>query len=370
LKCELRRFDQTKPLSLLSSLRKRAFYAPLAFLLLALVVLHSAIVLSFGTFQPALIWIEAIIVLLAIPSAYIHSKRLVKPIGDLLPQAAEVSNGRLEVSNHGQPGIPDELRLLTKAINQISEKQAQDLARMQKLERVRSEFLGNVSHELRTPIFAVQGFIETLLEGALEDPSVNRDFLERAQAQAARLNALLNDLIDISRIESGEMRMSFRVFDIQPFLRDLVLEMQPLAKQSAIDLFFTGNVLPHHEVEIFGDKERIKQVMINLIDNAIKYTNPGGTVKIELHNNEPDERSATISVSDTGIGIGSEHLPRLFERFYRVDKDRSRLSPGGTGLGLAICKHIIEAHGSHISVSSEPGKGSTFSFVLHKDVNT
>jgi two-component system phosphate regulon sensor histidine kinase PhoR len=337
--------------------------------LVAIALFHLVASLAINAMPIGLIWIEIVVFLAAIPFAYYHSKSLVQPIADLLPQTTGVTKGRLEVSNHGHTDTPEELRQLAKAINGITEKQAQDLATMQKLERVRSEFLGNVSHELRTPIFAVQGFIETLLEGAIDDPSVNRDFLERAQAQATRLNALLNDLIDISRIESGEMRMSFRVFDIQPFLRDLVKEMQPLAKPSAIDLFFTGNVLPHDEVEVFGDKERIKQVMINLIDNAIKYSNAGGSVKVELHDGLPDDRAATVTVTDIGIGIGSEHLPRLFERFYRVDKDRSRLTPGGTGLGLAICKHIIEAHGSHISVRSEPGKGSAFSFILRKDVN-
>lgn len=326
-----------------------------------------ALYLSEGSVRLSTFVIEGVIFLLAIPLAYLHSRRLVKPIADLVPQATGIVEGRLEVSYHGPKEVPDELVSLAASINEIAEKQSQDLAAIKKLERIRSEFLGNVSHELRTPIFAVQGFIETLLDGAIDDPTVNRDFLERAQAQATRLNALLNDLIDISRIESGEMRMSFRLFDIQPFLRDLVAEMQPIARGKSIDLFFSGNVLPHHEVEVFGDKERIKQVMVNLIDNAIKYSNPGSSVKIELNNNEPNG-FAKIMVCDDGIGIGSEHLPRLFERFYRVDKDRSRTSPGGTGLGLAICKHIVEAHHSSISVTSSPGKGSCFSFTLHKKI--
>ena len=312
--------------------------------------------------------IEIGIILTAIPFCFFHSRSLIRPIEDLVPQAAGIAIGRLEVSNHGETGVPDELRSLAKAINEIAEKQTRDFASMQKLERIRSEFLGNVSHELRTPIFAVQGFIETLLEGAVDDPTVNRDFLERAQSHASRLNALLNDLIDISRIESGEMRMSFRMFDVQPFLRDIVSEMQPTATPKKIELYFTANVLPHHEVEVFGDKERIKQVMVNLIDNAIKYTNPDGKVKVELRDGEPNVASSIIRVSDSGIGIATEHLSRLFERFYRVDRDRSRSSPGGTGLGLAICKHIIEAHRSLIDVSSEPGVGSTFSFVMTKEV--
>lgn len=348
----------------MTSLRNRAFYTPLIFLVLAVAAGNSIFYLSIGSFQSEIFWISATIVLIAIPFFYFHAKRLVQPIGDLVPQAAGIARGRLEVSNHGEVEVPIELQSLAKTINEIGEKQARDFAAMQKLERVRSEFLANVSHELRTPIFAVQGFLETLLGGAVDDPKVNRDFLERAQAQAGRLNALLSDLIDISRIESGEMRMSFRMFDIQPFLRDIVMEMQGIAEHKRIELYFTGNILPHHEVDVFGDKERLKQVMVNLIDNAVKYTNKEGIVKVELLNQTPLKDEVTIKVHDSGIGISSEHLPRLFERFYRVDKDRSRTSPGGTGLGLAICKHIIEAHRGSIRVESNPGKGSVFSFTL------
>lgn len=351
----------------MASLRNKAFVVPLIFLAGAMIIGDFALFLSEGNIRTSAFIIEGIIFILAIPLAYLHSRRLVKPIADLVPQAAGIVEGRLEVSYHGPKEIPDELVSLADSINEIAEKQSQDLAAIKKLERIRSEFLGNVSHELRTPIFAVQGFIETLLDGAIDDPTVNRDFLERAQAQATRLNALLNDLIDISRIESGEMRMSFRLFDLQPFLRDMAFEMQPIARGKSIDLYFVSNIPDDQEVEVFGDKERIKQVMVNLIDNAIKYSNPGTTVKIELHDNEP-LNFAKVLVSDNGIGIGTEHLPRLFERFYRVDKDRSRTSPGGTGLGLAICKHIIEAHRSTIKVTSEAGKGSCFSFTLHKKI--
>jgi two-component system phosphate regulon sensor histidine kinase PhoR len=347
-----------------TSLRNRAFATPVLFLLVLLASANGVFDLISGSFHEGLLYLSIIILIFAIPFFLYHAKRLVRPIGDLVPQAAGIARGRLEVSNHGDRDIPVELQYLAKAINEIGEKQGRDFAAMQKLERVRSEFLANVSHELRTPIFAVQGFLETLLDGAVDDPKVNRDFLERAQGQAGRLNALLNDLIDISRIESGEMRMSFRMFDIQPFLRDLVAEMHGVAEQKRIELYFTGNILPHHEIMVFGDKERLKQVMVNLIDNAIKYTNTEGIVKVELLNETPSENEVTVRVHDSGIGISAEHLPRLFERFYRVDKDRSRSSPGGTGLGLAICKHIIEAHKGTIAVESAPGIGSIFSYVL------
>ncbi len=349
----------------MSSLAHRAFWVPILFIAVALAVVCSAL-----WYEDALhinhTVITVAIFIVAVPFFWVQSKRLVSPIGDLVPQAAGIAKGRLEVSNHGENEIPDELKSLAEAINEIAEKQGRDFAATQKLERVRSEFLGNVSHELRTPIFAVQGFLETLLDGAVDDPGVNRDFLERAHQQSARLNALLNDLIDISRIESGEMRMSFRLFDFQPYLRDLVAEMSAVAEIKNIEIYFTGNILPHHEVEVYGDKERLKQVLVNLIDNAIKYTEKNGVVKVELLDKTPAEDMVTIRVRDTGIGIAAEHISRLFERFYRVDKDRSRSAPGGTGLGLAICKHIIEAHNSSIKVESTPGAGSVFSFSLMK----
>jgi two-component system phosphate regulon sensor histidine kinase PhoR len=233
----------------------------------------------------------------------------------------------------------------------------EDIARLRKLERVRSEFLGNVSHELRTPIFAMQGMLETLAQGALEDPEVSRDFVERALANTRRLNTLLGDLIEISRIESGDMKMSFRYFDLADFIRTTIAELLPTARQKNIDLTMEGD---DGEVQGFGDKERLKQVMVNLIDNAIKYTPAGGRIAVTCREEGGGVR---ITVRDSGVGIPAEHLPRIFERFYRVDRERSR-EAGGTGLGLAIVKHIVEAHGSKVEIESEVGRGSTFSFSL------
>ena len=346
------------------SLQREVTYFPIVLVLAVLLIVN---VLVWATSE---IWINsialtsAILFGIAIVLSVWHASRTVRPIHKLIPIVAD---GRLQVATNHSKGLPSELTELQTAIEQIAEKQQHDLEARQKLERVRSEFLGNVSHELRTPIFAVQGFIETLLDGAIDDPHVNRDFLERARVQAERLNNLLNDLIDISRIESGEMRMSFRAFDIQPFLREFTNEMQPLARSKDIELYFTGNVLPHHEVNVYADKERIKQVLINLVDNAIKYSENGTAIKIELLNSEPDGRQVTVRIVDNGIGIPADHLPRLFERFYRVDRGRARSSPGGTGLGLAIVKHIIEAHRGRISVTSEFGHGSTFQITLQKE---
>lgn len=257
----------------------------------------------------------------------------------------------------------DEIKLknlesLQDEIKKMFEKEKNDIEYLKRLEKVRTEFLANVSHELRTPIFAIQGYIETLLDGAIDDKNVNRHFLNKAISHTINLNNLINDLIDISMIESGEMKMSFRYFDINEYLSQLVSELVPLAQEKNIDLIFypaKSNLL------VFGDRVRLKQVFVNLITNAIKYTEKG---KVELFV-EDTEKACRITIKDTGIGISDEDIERIFERFYRVDKARSK-AVGGTGLGLAIVKHIVEAHNSKIEVKSKLGAGSEFSFQLKK----
>ncbi|OYV88066.1 MAG: hypothetical protein B7Z63_01400 [Ignavibacteriae bacterium 37-53-5] len=252
-----------------------------------------------------------------------------------------------------------ELRQISKLTNQIVGNLKDDIAKLEKLERVRSEFLANVSHELRTPIFSIQGFIETLIDGAMDDPGVNKEFLQKAYEHSERLNTLLNDLIEISRIESGEMRMSFRYFNISEFLKNVTEEMRPKADKKSLQILVEADV---PEMLVLGDRERLRQVLSNLIDNSIKYTQEGGRIEVGF---SEIQNVVRVYVRDNGTGIGKEHLGRIFERFYRVDKDRSR-SVGGTGLGLAIVKHIIEAHNSKVEVKSELGKGSEFSFLLKK----
>ena len=229
---------------------------------------------------------------------------------------------------------------------------------LRKVEMIRTEFLGNVSHELRTPIFAIQGFIETLMNGAIDDKSVNKIYLEKAFRHTENLNNLLNDLIDISMIESGKMRMSFRYFSVDEFLKNVISEIKIETEKKNLQIVSDFN-LPG--VMIYGDQNRLKQVMNNLIQNAIKYTDSG---KIEISANEIGNK-VSISVLDTGIGIPEEDSDRIFERFYRVDKNRSR-EAGGTGLGLAIVKHILDAHGEKIMVESALGIGTKFTFSLRK----
>ncbi len=305
----------------------------------------------------ALIGFVSLFVLIVVVSvSIVVSRRISRPMMQIAGAVKDIRSGKLDVRIHVSTG--DEIAMVAEAINELVDKLKADIIQLRKLEKVRSEFLGNVSHELRTPIFAIQGFLETLLNGAVNDPSVNRSFLEKARSNANRLNALLEDLINISQIESGEMKMSFRYFAVNEFVEGMVKEFQEAGREGNITV--TAECKTAADREVLGDRDRLRQVMTNLIANGMKYNVPGGRVVVST--NDQDGR-VRISVTDTGVGIPPEHLPRIFERFYRVDKDRSR-EVGGTGLGLAIVKHIVEAHESSIEVRSEPGKGSTFSFTL------
>jgi two-component system phosphate regulon sensor histidine kinase PhoR len=270
-----------------------------------------------------------------------------------------INNIRENKYNNADEIILDQnLLALQEVIKNMFMKTKGDIDYLERLQQMRSQFLANVSHELRTPIFTIQGFIETLLNGAVNDPKVNIQFLQKANQHTINLSNLLNDLIDISMIESGEMRMSFRYFKLKEFLKTLLQEQKSLADAKNIELKMNTF---DEDLTLFGDKDKLKQVMINLIQNAIKYTEKG-SVEISV---EEESKFAKITIRDTGIGIPDKDLDRIFERFYRVDKARSR-AVGGTGLGLAIVKHIVEAHNSEIYVKSELNKGSEFSFRLRK----
>ncbi|PEN12976.1 histidine kinase [Longibacter salinarum] len=252
----------------------------------------------------------------------------------------------------------DEMRKLVWEVfrtGQTLEGEIQDLKQM---ENYRREFIGNVSHELKTPIFSVQGFTETLLDGAVDDPSVNRSFLEKIMRNTNRLDNLARDLSHIARIETGELEMSAEPFDLRSLVEGVVESLEIKAENKNVTL---QHRLPESLPKVYGDRERVRQVLVNLSDNAIKYNREGGHVEIIARLLPSDE--VKITVADDGLGISPEHIPRLTERFYRVDKSRSR-SQGGTGLGLAIVKHILSAHGRELMIESTPGSGSTFGFTL------
>jgi len=258
----------------------------------------------------------------------------------------------------GQIHLSKNLESLENEIKQMVEKTRGDIDYLRRLERMRTEFIANVSHELRTPIFTIQGFIETLLNGAIDDKEVSLNFLEKANQHTINLSSLVNDLIDISMIESGEMRMSFRYFRINDMLAAISKDMISLAHEKGVELNYTP---VRENLQILGDKNRLRQVLVNLISNAIKYTEKG---KVDIIVEE-EPKNVIIKIKDTGIGIAENDKDRIFERFYRVDKARSKAA-GGTGLGLSIVKHIIEAHSSKIEVKSEVNEGSEFTFRLKK----
>jgi two-component system phosphate regulon sensor histidine kinase PhoR len=282
--------------------------------------------------------------------------KVTRPINNILEGLKEYSKTgvpkEIEVEGTG------EFKYLIETINNLMKKIEDDLNELKKLERYRSEFLGNVSHELRTPIFSIQSYLETLIDGAINDPEVNLTYLKKAYENLERLNRLLSDLIDISQIESRQLKLSFRFFSINELIQKVIDDLQLRAEQKGIQLQFIKD--ENLKELVWGDKERLYQVFYNLIDNSIRY-NPAGT-KVLIYYKKQNS-TLRIFVEDNGVGIPAEDLPRIFERFYRVNKERSRES-GGTGLGLAIVKHIIEAHESKIYVESQLNSGTKFYFDL------
>jgi len=244
-------------------------------------------------------------------------------------------------------------------IKTLLKERKEELEKIDKLERHRREFLDNVSHEMKTPVFHIQGYVSTLIENHIDDPAMEKRYLERTEKSAERLIHILEDLDTISQLEAKEVSADIEPFDIVALCEE-VLESEAMdAEEKNIALVFENKM---DKAGVIGDRFRIKQVLVNLTVNSIKYGKKDGKTTIRLRN-EPE--TIYVEVADNGIGIAKEHLSRLFERFYRVDKGRSR-EQGGTGLGLSIVKHILEAHHQQIHVSSVEGEGTTFSFRLKK----
>jgi two-component system, OmpR family, phosphate regulon sensor histidine kinase PhoR len=233
-----------------------------------------------------------------------------------------------------------------------------EIKEQKKQEKYRREFVSNVSHELKTPIFSIEGYIETLLDGGINDPEINIKYLEKALSNTERLSEILKDLDMISSLQGDGIELDFESIDLLAIIQEVMDSLQFLSHSYQVEVSMRSAITK--KVFVIADRHRIKQVLTNLISNAIKYGNKGGVVEIEVF--DMDEHML-VEVRDNGIGIEKQHLPHLFERFYRVDKNRSRVM-GGTGLGLAIVKHIMEAHEQTINVRSTKGVGSTFGFTL------
>lgn len=254
-----------------------------------------------------------------------------------------------------QKGI-DEVR---EDVEQWAIQQKQEIETLKSNEAYRKEFLQNLAHEFKTPIFAIQGYVDTLLEGAIENNEVSKRFLENAARNIDRMVTLVSDLDEITRLESGEQALNKKHFIIQDLIKEIYESLS--IKIAAKNIRCTIKKGCEQPVSVFADKEKIKQVIINIVSNSTKYGKENGHIVASIY--KTDGKHVLVEISDDGIGIAEEHLPRIFERFYRTDRGRSR-DVGGTGLGLAICKHIIEAHGQTIHVRSKPDIGTTIGFTL------
>lgn len=240
-----------------------------------------------------------------------------------------------------------------------AEQHTNEIEVLRRNEAFRKEFLQNLAHELKTPIFALQGYINTLLDNGLEDAAITNRFLQKAGNNVDRMVNLVNDLDEITRLESGEQPLVKQSFIIQDLIRETYESLSYLAEEKGTHFSFKKGT--EQNISVFADKEKIRQVLINFFENAIKYGRQRGSIIASIY--RTDGRHVLVEISDDGMGIADEHLGRIFERFYRTDSARSR-KIGGSGLGLSICKHIIEAHGQSIHVRSKEDVGSTFGFML------
>jgi two-component system, OmpR family, phosphate regulon sensor histidine kinase PhoR len=291
-------------------------------------------------------------------SAWFHNRRI-DEIEEILKN---ISKKKFKEYSLDGEKRKDELDRLHSQAIKASRMVERELARLNKIENYRKEFIGDISHELKTPIFAIQGFIETLLNGAIHDKEVNEVFLKKAMRNVNRLIYLTKDLMEISKLETGEMKSNLQEIYLRDVVLDVVESLQYKAQKEDVEIRvkeFDKNL------QVRADRNQIKQVLVNLIENAIKYNREGGYVEIGIESMPKFKDKIRLYIKDSGIGMDPNDLSRVTERFFRIEKSRSR-EKGGTGLGLSIVKHIIEAHGETLHIESIPDQGSTFSFTLSR----
>ncbi len=323
-------------------------------------VLMIALLFLLESWEPYNKWVETCAVLLyavmVVAVVFFYLRKFLFRQFDTLFRL--VDGGRLtEKELDMLSGNRDILSQIKKNLMEWSRDKASEIDRLKEMEKYRKEFLGNVSHELKTPIFNIQGYILTLLDGGLEDKSVNRLYLERSEKSISRMIHIVEDLESIARLESGELKLDLESFDMLRLVEEVFELVEMAAREAKIEL-----EVERKQVWVYADRKRIMEVMNNLVANSIKYGRKGGTTGVYFTEKDDLWR---ISVADDGIGIAEKDRKRIFERFYRCDKSRTR-EQGGTGLGLAIVKHIVEAHGQNVSVQSTLGQGSTFTFSMAK----
>jgi two-component system phosphate regulon sensor histidine kinase PhoR len=267
----------------------------------------------------------------------------------------------LDIDDLKKGSITSDMETLSKEVKKFAEDKRLEIEMLQIREKYRREFLGNVSHELKTPLFTVQGYLLTLIDGAINDKTIRDKYLDRTNKGVERLISIVKDLDMISKLESGHLNPKFETFNIVGLIQNVFDLLEIKAKKRAIILTFDKKY--ETPILVKGDVKRIEQILINLIENSIKYGKQNGSTIVSVKNHS--QKQFIIKVTDDGEGIEEQHLSRLFERFYRVDQSRSR-EQGGSGLGLSIVKHIVEAHDQEVFVESKQAKGSTFSFTLEK----
>ena len=326
----------------------------LVFNMISLLVYYSFDLSRFRQWQYILIWIIFSIVLYLLVFNLIDRflYRKIKVLYKIITRDRK-KNAAKQVINS-----TDLIGYIQQDVEEFENAQLVELERLQESEKYRREFLGNVSHELKTPIFNAQGYIETLLDGDLNDQQHVKKYLAKAAENIDRLQLIVDDLLQITKYESGELTFDFENIDIHACVKEVFHTMDLRADTKQVRCGFREGC--DTAILAYADRNKIIDVLINLIGNAINYGNSGGIVNVGLYKMEDH---VLVEITDNGPGIEEQHLRRLFERFYRVDKHRNR-SVGGTGLGLSIVKHIIEAHGQRVGVRSSVGKGSTFWFTL------
>ena len=321
----------------------------------------TAVVLLMTLLAGIELWLLSIIVLITFLTAFFTfnffiEKFIYRKIKVIYKNVHRLKTQHLQA----EEGFVDPLTEVQNEVFAWAKERRDEIASLKKQENFRRDFVGNISHELKTPIFNVQGYIHTLLDGAMNDPAVNERFLKKAAKSADRMAELVEGLTAINNLESGSLDMDMTTFNIRELIDDAFDSLEYQAGKRTVQLTFKHGA--ENSGIVRADESQIKQVLINLLMNAIKYGKKNGEVRCGIYDMD---QNYLIEVTDDGEGIPEEHLSRLFERFYRVDSSRSR-DEGGSGLGLAIVKHIVENHGQGINVSSTVGVGTTFGFTLEK----
>ncbi|NER14617.1 sensor histidine kinase [Leptobacterium flavescens] len=336
---------------------KFSFRSSLFITLLSSIVMGLTLY-AFGIFNPYVILICAIVIYAF--SFFILQYRVEKFIYRRVKRIYDDVSLLESTTFQNQP-ITTDMATLTREIEKFAKDKKVEIETLKVREAYRKEFMGNVSHELKTPLFTVQGYILTLLDGAMENEALRDKYLQRAEKGVERLIYIVKDLDMITKLEVGDLRLDYEDFDIIELIRNVfeLFEMKSAKK----NITLTFDMEYEKPVYVYADKERIQQVLTNLVVNSIKYGKKGGTTEISIEN--LIKNKVIVRVTDNGEGIEKQNIPRLFERFFRVDKSGSR-KEGGSGLGLSIVKHIIEAHDEKIYVESVYGVGSEFSFTMEK----